>query len=71
MNDTPDAPRIKPCQWTVGYLAAMEEVFGHLKDMSGAAPPFTIYTLHLELADRLGLSDDARDLLHLPHNLQL
>lgn len=66
MNDTPDAPRIKPCQWTVGYLAAMEEVFGHLKAMDKtliAAP-----RVRAELADRLGLSDDARDLLHLPHN---
>lgn len=68
MNDAPDTPR-KPDEWTIGYITAVNEVFRHLDDMKDAT--VSIYFIRVELADRLGLSNEARQLLNQGANAKL
>lgn len=68
MKDTPDAPR-KPDEWTIGYIAAVNDVFRHLDDIKDAT--VSIYFVRVELADRLGLSNEARQLLNRGASAQL
>lgn len=68
MKDASSPTERRPCEWSIGYMAGLQDVFRRLDDMAGTPlnDGLKVALVRAQLAIDLGLSDDARALLKLP-----